>query len=182
MTLTTAVNPDLAPEKVIAQARYGGASSRTFVNEIGAVKIADGLTKSLVSVEASAATTALNTSLSPVVSFWALRASVSVYHKPSDRFITVQEVAHDIHGLSDKQLSRLHSDDVWNSKRFENDKSLSMLFREEISDLAQKAEELTQLIHCANLSSEIVTNICQKEVKQSLRKLQELAKAAILST
>jgi hypothetical protein len=57
--------------------------------------------------------------------FWALRASLTVFHAPSGTFITAVDTVHDLPFEEERDLIRLHNDEVWTTSKGLDKPSLS---------------------------------------------------------
>jgi hypothetical protein len=133
-------SPHVAPTQTVRSARGGAAFSRDFVHERGTVEVTTGITEPLVTAKASFLTTGAGTDRQ----FWALKTSITVFHRLSHQFITVEEAAHEL-PVTEKALLTLHGDEPWTTSWSPDGMTLSGQFQTVIKEASTRGLELAQL-------------------------------------
>lgn len=134
------LSPHIAPAHIVTPARGGAAFSRDFIHERGTVEVTTGVVEPLVTAKASVLTTGTGTS----IQFWALKTSLTIFHRPSHQFITVGKAVHEL-PVAERSLVRIHSDDSWLTPTAPHGDTLSKQFRAFIDDASIRGLELAQV-------------------------------------
>ena len=187
MVIATTINPDFTastrsipeqepiPAREPTPARFGTAFNRDFIENRGTVEVADGVQAPMAKAEACVATTAIAT----VEYFWSLRVSVSVFNQANNSFITEERVLREFPLIEEKVLALLHLDSFWRSKDELTKKSLATEFRETISHLAGKGEQLAYLLNSVGLPEEHAKAALQVDADKALATLKVIAEEAL---
>jgi hypothetical protein len=111
----------IIPAPTVAYSRGGASFTREFSRGRGSVEVVTGVKEPLVNASVAVVTSKTGSD----TQFWALRASLTVFHAPSGTFITAVDTVHDLPFEEERDLIRLHNDEVWTTSKGLDKPSLS---------------------------------------------------------
>ena len=138
--MVAALSSSIIPTPTVTYSRGGASFTREFSKNRGAVEVTPGVEHPLVNASVGAVTskTGIDTQ------FWALRASLTVFHAPSGTFITAVNTMHDLPFVEERDLIRLHDDAVWAASEGLNKRSLGDKCKAMIAQAVRDCEGLSK--------------------------------------
>ena len=174
MTITV-TDTDIAPARITTQARCGAAFTRAFCATQGEVEVTAGVKMPLAAVDTSVVTTAIATQ----AYFWAIRASVTIFHAPSQTFVTAQGANFDLSNIAEEHRGLVHEDSFWSTRDPISNSSPSSCFQKTTAALAQHAQGVAKLIDETHISKEETEKILATYVRSGLTSLRRKIEATL---
>lgn len=138
--------PYCETSRTISLARFGGAFNRNFKAECGSVEVTPGVSEPQAQVTTKIITSAIGTE----AQFYAVRASISVYHAPSHTVVTQNDCMMKL-PIDERAMASLHADETWlTPEGVHRGKSLEDIVRQLMNETARKGQELSKVWHAMN--------------------------------
>ena len=138
--MPAASHPTIIPTQTVTYSRGGASFTREFSKNRGAVEATPGVEHPLVNASVGAVTSKTGVE----TQFWALRASLTVFHEPSGTFITATDAVHDLPYVEERDLARIHDDEVWTASGAGNTRSLATTCKAIIVQAVRECEGLSK--------------------------------------
>ena len=159
--------PPCKPAQTTTPARFGASLCRDFTSQCGSIELAPGVSEPEARVTTSIITTAIGTESQ----FWAVKASLSVFHAPSQTVLTEQKAIFSLPS-SEKSLSTLHSDTTWLTAVNPQGETLNQVISRLVDETAQKGRELSQIWNAMNYRVDSSTLSLQEALGSLQARLQ----------
>jgi hypothetical protein len=179
MAITTTNSfAEMVPSQVTTLARGGASFTRNFCATRGEVEVSEGVKSPAVSVEASIVTAAIGTQ----PHFWAIRASITIFHEPSKTFVTVQDALHDLPQIPEQLKGIVHEDFFWRYRDALTQSSPSAHIHQIVDSLAERALHLAIAVNSVCMTKEETEQALDTDVHRGLGSIQREIEASLRRT
>ena len=111
--------------------------------------------------------------------FWAIRNSITIFHTPSQTFITAQGALSDLSAIAEVRRGFVHEDSFWGTRDQASNSSPSTHFQKTTALLAQQAEEVAKLLDATRLSKEETEKVLATYVRSGLTNLRRKIESSL---